>query len=214
MIAHQWLQVLTGIAVALLLIWLLLIAALVLGRSSGKMLQLSAAYRRFSPTGTQPDPNPGLRLKLLFLAVLVVLNVVWLGLLLSRAPGQQVVESTATQNATPGGQSSRASTTGGSAPRDDWAAEETIQLADLTDSARPFEAVRIQGTYRAGAETFLRVQRWERGMWLDFPLPTKTDQRGQFTAYVELGRPGHYWLRVVDPRSAVTSKQFELVIEG
>ena len=61
-------------------------------------------------------------------------------------------------------------------------------MADLAASARPFEAVRIQGTYDGGAETFLRVQRWERGMWLDFPLPTKTDRSGQFTAYVELGR--------------------------
>jgi hypothetical protein len=26
------------------------------------------------------------------------------------------------------------------------------------------EAVRIQGTYSGGAEAFLRVQRWERGM--------------------------------------------------
>jgi hypothetical protein len=214
MVGHQWLQVQTGIAVVLLLIWLLLITALVIGRSRDKMLQLSAAYRRFSPTGRQPDPNPGLRLKLVVLAVLVVLNVVWLGLLLSRAPGEQVVESTTTQSATPGGQSSSAGTTGGSAPRDDWTSEETIQLADLTDSARPFEAVRIQGTYRAGAETFVRVQRWERGMWLDFPLPTKTDPTGQFTAYVELGRPGRYWLRVVDPGSAATSKPFELVIEG
>jgi hypothetical protein len=51
-------------------------------------------------------------------------------------------------------------------------------------------------------------------MWLDFPLPMKTDQLGQFTTYVELGRPGLYWLRVVDPGSAVTSIPFLLVIEG
>jgi hypothetical protein len=206
--------VLIGIAVALLLIWLLLIAALAIGRPRGKMLQLSAAYRRFSPSDTQPDPSRRLRPKLVVLAVLVVLNVVWLGLLLSRAPGRQAVESTSIQSATPGGQSSSAGTSRASDLREGGAPEGTIQLADLAASARPFEAVRIQGTYSGRAETFLRVQRWERGMWLDFPLPTKTDQLGQFTTYVELGQPGRYWLRVVDPRSAVTSKPFVLVIKG
>jgi hypothetical protein len=206
--------VLIGIAVALLLIWLLLIAALAIGRPRGKMLQLSAAYRRFSPSDSQPDPNRRLRPKLVVLAVLVVLNVVWLGLLLSRAPGEQAVESTSIQSATPGRQSSSAGTSRASGPRNGAAPEGTIQLADLAASARPFEAVRIQGTYSGRAETFLRVQRWERGMWLDFPLPTKTDQLGQFTTYVELGQPGRYWLRVVDPGSAVTSKPFVLVIKG
>ena len=214
MIGQQWLQVLTGIAVALLLTWLLLIAALAIGRRNGKIAQLSAAYRRFSPGGSQPDPNRKLRLKLVVLGVLVVLNVVWLGLLLSRAPGGQAAESTSAQSATPGSQSSSAATSRGSDPSDGWAPEESIQLADLALSARPFEAVRIQGTYGGAVEIFLRVQRWERGMWLDFPLATRTDQLGKFTTYVELGRPGRYWLRVVDPGSAVTSKPFVLVIEG
>jgi hypothetical protein len=93
-------------------------------------------------------------------------------------------------------------------------ASEIIQLEDLADSARPFEAVRIQGSYRGGAGTFLRVQRWERGKWLDFPLPTKTDQSGQFITQAEFGRPGRYWLRVLDPDSEVASKPFVLVIKG
>ena len=101
MIGQQWLQVLIGIAVALLLTWLLLFAALVRGRHNGKMLQLSAAYRRFSPGGAQPDRNRRLRLKLVVLAVLVVLNVVWLGLLLSPAPGEQAVESTSSSECDP-----------------------------------------------------------------------------------------------------------------
>jgi hypothetical protein len=90
----------------------------------------------------------------------------------------------------------------------------TIQLENLADSARPFQTVRIEGTYRGGPDTFLQVQRLEGGDWLSFPLPAKTDQSGQFTTYVELERSGRYWLRVVDPGSAVTSKPFVLVIEG
>ena len=92
--------------------------------------------------------------------------------------------------------------------------ESTIQLKDLPESARPFETVRVQGTYRGGADTFLRVQRWEGGKWLAFPVPTKTDQSGQFTAYVELGQPGRYRLRVVHPGSGLASKPFVLVIKG
>jgi len=90
----------------------------------------------------------------------------------------------------------------------------TIQLEDLPDSARPFETIRIQGTYRGGADTFLRVQRWEGGEWLAFPVPTKTDQSGRFTAYVEFGQPGRYRLRVLDPDSGATSKTSVLMITG
>jgi hypothetical protein len=91
--------------------------------------------------------------------------------------------------------------------------EEAIQLEDSAVSAKPFQAVRIQGTYHGGADTFLQVQRWEGGEWVAFPVPTKTDQSGQFTAYVELGRPGRYRLRVLDPDSGMKSKTFVLVIE-
>jgi hypothetical protein len=65
-----------------------------------------------------------------------------------------------------------------------------------------------------GADTFLRVQRWEGGEWLAFPIHTKTNQSGQFTAYVEFGQPGRYRLRVLEHDSGVTSKSFVLVIKG
>jgi hypothetical protein len=89
-----------------------------------------------------------------------------------------------------------------------------IQLENPADAAKPFQTVQIQGTYRGGADTSLRVQRWEGGRWLDFPLPTVTDQAGQFTAYVELGQPGRYRLRLLDPDSGVTSTPSELVIKS
>ena len=91
---------------------------------------------------------------------------------------------------------------------------ETIQLEDSADYAKPFEIVSIRGTHRGGTDTFLRVERWEGGEWVPFPLPTKTDQSGQFIAYVELGQPGRYRLRVLDPDSGVTSKPEALVIKG
>jgi hypothetical protein len=233
MTGAQWL-LLIGTAVTFLFTGLLLIDAVARGRPKGKML--AAAYRRFSPSGALPDhnqrlrlnnfstkqrvrinnfsPKQRLRLKLLVLVVLVILNVVVLGFLLSRAPVERAVESTSTQIATPGGVSSSAGQSPASDPRSGSAEGETIQLEAPPESARPFQAIRIQGTYHGGAETFLRVQRWEGGKWLDFPLPTKTDQSGQFTAYVELGQPGRYRLRVLDPDSGVTSTPFVLVITG
>ena len=60
----------------------------------------------------------------------------------------------------------------------------------------------------------MRVQRWEGGRWLDFPLPTKIDQSGQFITQAEFGQPGRYRLRVLDPDSGVTSKPFVVVIKG
>jgi serine/threonine protein kinase len=94
------------------------------------------------------------------------------------------------------------------------AERETIQLENSADSARPFQTVRIQGTYSGGGDTSLRVEREEGGQWLAFPLPTTTDQSGEFTAYVELGQPGLYQVRVVDPDSNLTSDPSVLVIEG
>ena len=202
---------LIGIAVALLLTWLLLIAALVIRRP--KTLQLEAAYRQFSSSGVLPGRNRRMRLTLLVLAVLVILNVVWLGLLLSRAAGERAAESTPTQSAGPGGVSSSAHRSPDSDPRNSSAEEQTIQVQDSPDSARPFQSVRIQGTYHGGADTFLRVQHWEAGKWLDFPVPTKTDQSGRFTTYVELDQPGRYQLRVLDPDSGVRSNPFVLVIK-
>ena len=46
---------------------------------------------------------------------------------------------------------------------DTGGAGSAIQLENLADSARPFQTVRIQGTYRDGPDTFLQVQRWEGG---------------------------------------------------
>ena len=86
-------------------------------------------------------------------------------------------------------------------------------MEDPAVSAKPFQTVPIQGAYSGRADAFLRVQLWERHRWRAFPLATTTDQSGQFTAYVELGQPGRYRLRVLDPGSGVTSKPFVLVIK-
>ena len=131
----------------------------------------------------------------------------------SRVPDQRPPNAS-TPRSTP-----RAADRAGAAPRAaDRAgpalAAQTIQLKSSADSAKPFETVPIQGTYRGGKDTFLHVQRWEAGKWLAFPLPAKTDPSGAFNAYVELGQPSRYRLRVLDPDSGASSKPFVLIIKG
>jgi hypothetical protein len=213
MTGHQSLDVLIGMSVAVLLALLLAIAALAMRRPEGRMRQLDAAYRRFSSSAPGPvGGNRRQRLKTLVLAVLVLLNVAWLGFLLSRTLADRPAEST--QTATSIRPSSKATSPAVSAPREGTAEQRIIQVEDPPDSARAFQSVRVQGTYRGGPETFLRVERSEGGRWLAFPVPTKTDQAGHFTTYVELGQPGRYPLRVVDPSSGVKSKIFVLEIQG
>lgn len=202
---------LIGIASTLLVTLVLVIAVLALRRP--KTLQLEAAYRRFSPSDALPGHNRRPWLALSVLTVLVILNAVWLGLLLFRVSGERALESTSTHSANPDEVSpSKGRSAASKPPSRSLEGRETIQLEDLADSARPFQAVRIQGRYRA--ETLLRVQRWEDGKWLTFPIPTKTDKSGQFTTYVQLDQPGRYQLRMLDASSGVTSKTFSLVIEG
>ena len=84
------------------------------------------------------------------------------------------VESASTQSAAPGGSSLSAgpsasdpritppsTTTPGAGANTASGSAEAIHLAGLAHSARPFQPVRIRGTYHGGANTFLRLQRWD-----------------------------------------------------
>jgi hypothetical protein len=81
-----------------------------------------------------------------------------------------------------------------------------IELTTTTLSAEPFQTVRLRGTYAPlDRPTALRVQRQQQGEWVSFPLPVVTDGSGNFTAHVDLGRPGRYRLRIMDPETDTTS---------
>jgi hypothetical protein len=214
MTGDQSFDLLLGMAVTVVLALLLAIAALALRRPKEKTLELEAAYRRFSPSAAAPGQHRSQRFKMLVLGVVIILNVVWLGFLLSRSLGDTAVKSTAVPSATPSGLTSSAGSSPTADRRNGSPENRTIQLVDVVQSARAFEPVRVQGAYRGGANTFLQVQRWEGGQWVAFPVPTKTDQSGHFRTFVELGRPGRYPTRVVDPDSGVRSKTFVLVING
>ncbi|HEU5485102.1 MAG TPA: protein kinase, partial [Microlunatus sp.] len=91
---------------------------------------------------------------------------------------------------------------------------ETISLAKTAQSARPFETLPVRGSYSGGADTFVRVQRWEGGDWRAFPVPAKTSRTGEFTVYVELAQPRRYRLRVADPQTGVASAPFDVVVRA
>jgi hypothetical protein len=166
--------------------------------------------------GPEPVQTPAKKRRIGSLALAAtVLAALLIGAVLFAARGGGVTTpSVPTVTATESATVSKPTSEPSSKSTDTRGAGTAFQLENLADSARPFQPVRIQGTYRGGPDRFLQVQRWEGGKWLSFPVPTKTDQSGQFTAFVELGQPGRYRLRVLDPHSDVRSKTFVLVIEG
>ena len=101
-------------------------------------------------------------------------------------------------------------TSGGDRTESKSADQATIRLVGTADSAKPWQTVAIRGTYVGRGETLLRVQHWDAGKWREFPIPTKTDESGSFIAYVELGQPSRYRLRVLDPDAGAKSKPFVL----
>ena len=91
----------------------------------------------------------------------------------------------------------------------------TIRVhGDFPIRTKPFQTVRIRGTYDGGPDIFVQAERREgAGRWVAFPLAAKTDRVGRFIMHVELSAVGHHWVRVVDPRTRVVSKGFVVVVE-
>ena len=91
--------------------------------------------------------------------------------------------------------------------------EPAIQVDGEQFAAGPFETVSMAGTYvGSSARTILRVQQQQGVDWVDFPLPTTTDESGDFTAHVEIGSLGEHQIRVVDPSADIVSKPVTVVI--
>jgi hypothetical protein len=90
---------------------------------------------------------------------------------------------------------------------------EEITVEGAPFSAQSFETVKISGVHPSGSgSSALRVQRQQGFGWVTFPLPVVTDDDGRFDAYVELGEPGRYRLRVLEPETRTTSDVFTLDI--
>jgi hypothetical protein len=173
------------------------------------------------------------RVLLLLLAVVILLDIASI-LVFSRNNEDPVTQGAATGTRRPPGVSpvtvsppavvsgERASPTPTATPtREDPVATDAdqpdsasvIHVNGLSFVGRPFETIAMRGTYaRAGAGTVLRVQVQVGGDWVNFPLPTITDESGGFTAHVELGDPGEHRVRIVDQSSGTSSETVIVVI--
>ena len=92
---------------------------------------------------------------------------------------------------------------------------DAIVLARKTYEAAPFRVVRVSGTVRtpspaARDQVHLEVRRGAG--WSTFPLPAVTGAEGQFTAFVSLGSPGRYRLRVVAAGGGPVSDPFLVTV--
>jgi hypothetical protein len=86
-----------------------------------------------------------------------------------------------------------------------------IETTTTVYFGRPFETVDIPGRYRGvQGSRELRVQLLRDHVWRQFPLPVVTRQSGEFRAYVYVGKPGTYRLRIVDPAERRSSKSLTL----
>ncbi len=168
----------------------------------------AAAASRTQPRRPAADPATREALALLAgisLAVVIALLSLQLGDQADRTSpagdnsGAQVASATPTAaSATPTADNTENTTT---------PARRNIQLMSVSYSAKPFQTVPLEGRYVGpNGRTTLRVQRQHRNKWVSFPLPTVTDRSGNFNAYVELGEPGTYRLRVADLQAEVVSE--------
>jgi hypothetical protein len=113
----------------------------------------------------------------------------------------------------PSSPSPTASPTGDDASSTTGSGGAAIQTSSSTYFGRPFETVQITGRYPgAHGPTQLRVEIQQPQGWAPFPLPAVTRPSGEFKAYVEMGGPARYRLRIVDPQRHATSSLLELVV--
>jgi cytoskeletal protein RodZ len=101
--------------------------------------------------------------------------------------------------------SSEPTTPTGSTPPTTTAQEHSgIHLDASPSQAGTYQRVNLTGTYQAPPGTSLQVQRREGASWVDFPTSAQVSG-GQFSTYIETGRPGANRFRVVDAGSGKTS---------
>jgi hypothetical protein len=96
-------------------------------------------------------------------------------------------------------------------------AEPTKEKPRITLTASPatvasYQQINLTGTYPGGNGSVLQVQRKQAGTdWIDFPS-SATVEGGRFRTYVESGRTGRNFFRVVDESTGLASKPATVVI--
>ena len=92
---------------------------------------------------------------------------------------------------------------------------DAIVLARKAYEAEPFRVVRVSGTVRTpspAARDQVHLEVRKGAGWSTFPLPAVTGAEGRFTAFVSLGSPGRYRLRVVAAGGGPVSDPFLVTV--
>jgi hypothetical protein len=95
------------------------------------------------------------------------------------------------------------------------AGADAIVLARKAYEAAPFRVVRVSGTVRTpspAARDQVHLEVRKGAGWSTFPLPAVTGAEGRFTAFVSLGSPGRYRLRVVAAGGGPVSDPFLVTV--
>ena len=146
----------------------------------------------------------------IFIVALVLANVVMVSVALLRPE-----ENRRRSQVTLSGEAQRPSRTprpGSASGPGSGAARGVIKVEHRLFFAETFEGIGVEGRYPGMPDTVLKLQYRKAGGWQSFPLTARTDESGRFRGRVELGEPGSYTLRVLDPGSGVTSKRFVLEV--
>ena len=146
----------------------------------------------------------------ILIVALVLANAVMVSIALSRPE-----ENRERSEVTLSGQAQRASRAprpGSASGRGSGGTRHVIKVEHRLLFAEPFEGIGVEGTYTGVPHTVLKLQYRKADGWESFPLRMRTDETGSFRARVELGEPGSYTLRVLDPGSGMTSERFLLEV--
>lgn len=171
----------------------------------------------------------GSRLLTSAVLVLALINVGLFVAVLTRDDGGSATGGGTIASASPAAGSTAGSTASPTArptasPTASPTAESTAQAATTRDVllltrtafvARPFRAVPVTGVWRppsSGMHRKVRVEVRRAGRWSPFPLPAAADAKGRFTAYLDLGAPGRYRLRVVGDGGGPVSAPFTVTV--
>lgn len=86
-----------------------------------------------------------------------------------------------------------------------------ITLSAGQTSVSPMGQIDLTGTYPNGEGAILRVQLFQDGDWVDFPVTASVSNQ-TFTTYVQTGRTGEIKWRVVDTDNDLTSNEVTVTI--
>lgn len=87
-----------------------------------------------------------------------------------------------------------------------------LRLSATPAQVSPMGRINLTGTYGHKDNVSLEVQRWENGVWADFPVSVDVSV-GTFATYVESSQIGVNRFRVFDPSATVGSNVVRIQVQ-